>query len=176
MAETAMDAFLLPRCSRRFPQEIGRGRPCLNAHIGKCMAVCSGKISRENYEQAVKSAVHLIRYGKKDILKTLNERMLEASDRLEFETAALIRDQIAASITAGGVVDLSGIAQRYAGFLPESFRASIVEACERSVSAVLSDNAVVLADAIVQRCWLRCSRRSSRSCSFSWPLPCCGCW
>ena len=51
--------------------------------------------------------------------------------------AGSFRDQIAASITAGGVVDLSGIAQRYAGFLPESFRASIVEACERSVSAVL---------------------------------------
>ena len=151
MAETALDAFLLPRCSKRFPQDIGKGRPCLNAHIGKCMAVCSGKISCENYNQAVKNAVHLIRYGKKDILKTLNERMLEASDRLEFETAALIRDQIAASITAGGVVDLSGIAQRYAGFLPESFRASIVEACERSISAVLSDNAVVLADAIVQK-------------------------
>ena len=65
--------------------------------------------------------------------------------------AGSFRDQIAASITAGGVVDLSGIAQRYAGFLPESFRASIVEACERSVSAVLSDNAVVLADAIVQK-------------------------
>ena len=79
MAETAMDAFLLPRCNKRFPQEIGRGRPCLNAHIGKCMAVCSGKISCENYNQAVRSAVHLIRYGKKDILKTLNERMMEAS-------------------------------------------------------------------------------------------------
>ena len=65
--------------------------------------------------------------------------------------AGSFRDQIAASITAGGVVDLSGIAQRYAGFLPESFRASIVEACERSVSAVLSDNAVVLADVIVQK-------------------------
>ena len=69
MAETAMDAFLLPRCNKRFPQEIGKGRPCLNAHIGKCMAVCSGRISCENYNQAVKSAVHLIRYGKKDILK-----------------------------------------------------------------------------------------------------------
>ena len=103
MAETAMDAFLLPRCSKRFPQDIGKGRPCLNAHIGKCMAVCSGKISCENYNQAVKSAVHLIRYGKKDILKTLNERMLEASDRLEFETAALIRDQINAitKVSAG---------------------------------------------------------------------------
>ena len=75
MAETAMDAFLLPRCSKRFPQEIGKGRPCLNAHIGKCMAVCSGKISCETYNQAVKNAVHLIRYGKKDILKTLNERI-----------------------------------------------------------------------------------------------------
>ena len=103
MAETAMDAFLLPRCSKRFPQEIGKGRPCLNAHIGKCMAVCSGKISCEDYNQAVKNAVHLIRYGKKDILKTLNERMLEASDRLEFETAALLRDQINAitKVTAG---------------------------------------------------------------------------
>ena len=96
MAESAQDAFLLPRCSRRFPQDIGRGRPCLNAHIGKCMGVCSGKISCEAYNQAVKGAVHLIRYGKKDILKTLTRRMEEASERLEFETAALLRDQIAA--------------------------------------------------------------------------------
>ena len=103
MAETAMDAFRLPRCNKRFPQDIGKGRPCLNAHIGKCMAVCSGRISCETYNQAVKNAVHLIRYGKKDILKTLNERMLEASDRLEFETAALIRDQINAitKVSAG---------------------------------------------------------------------------
>ena len=48
-------------------------------------------------------------------------------------------------------MDLTGIADKYAGFLPESFRASIVETCERSISAVLSDNAVVLADAIVQK-------------------------
>lgn len=98
-----MDAFLLPRCAKRFPQDIGKGRPCLNAHIGKCMAVCSGRISRENYLQAVKGAVHLIRYGKKEILKNLTQRMEEASDRLEFETAALLRDQIAAitKLTAG---------------------------------------------------------------------------
>ncbi len=96
MAESAMDAFLLPRCSLRFPQEIGRHRPCLNAHIGKCMAVCSGHISCEEYNRAVKGAERLIRYGKKDILKGLNSRMQGAADRLEFETAALLRDQIAA--------------------------------------------------------------------------------
>ena len=96
MAESAQDAFLLPRCSRRFPQDLGKGRPCLNAHIGKCMGVCSGRISCEEYNRAVKGAIHLIRYGKKDIIKTLTKRMEEASERLEFETAALLRDQIAA--------------------------------------------------------------------------------
>ena len=65
--------------------------------------------------------------------------------------AGSFRDQIAASISAEGAVSLSGIAARYAGFLPESFRASIVEACERSISAVLNDNAVLLADVIVQK-------------------------
>mgnify|MGYP000801466191 CR=1 FL=1 len=65
--------------------------------------------------------------------------------------AGSFRDQIAASITAGGVVDLSGIAEKYAGFLPASFRASIVAACERSINAVLADNAVVLADTIVEK-------------------------
>ena len=48
-------------------------------------------------------------------------------------------------------IDVTDSADKYAGFLPESFRASIVETCERSISAVLSDNAVVLADAIVQK-------------------------
>lgn len=96
MAEAAMDAFLLPRCEKRFPQEIGRGRPCLNAHIGKCMGVCSGKIRCADYNEAVRNAARLIRYGKKDIVKTLQERMEEAAERLEFESAALLRDQIAA--------------------------------------------------------------------------------
>ena len=65
--------------------------------------------------------------------------------------AGSFRTQIAANIAAGGAVDLTGIADKYAGFLPQSFRDSIVEACQRSISAVLSDNAVVLADAIVQK-------------------------
>ena len=61
------------------------------------------------------------------------------------------RTQIAASLSADGVVNLSGIADKYAGFLPESVRAAIVAACERSIGAVLADNAVVLADTIVEK-------------------------
>lgn len=103
MLETAQNAFLLPRCNRRFPAEIGKGRPCLNAHIGKCMALCSGKISKEVYNQAVQGAIRMIRYGKKDIVKTLEQRMEEAAERLDFEQAALLRDQITAikKVSAG---------------------------------------------------------------------------
>ena len=103
LAESAMDSFLLPRCARRFPEDIGKVRPCLNAHIGKCMAVCSGKISCEAYNEAVRGAVRLIKYGKKDIVKNLTEKMDAAAEKLDYETAALLRDQIRAidKVSAG---------------------------------------------------------------------------
>ena len=96
MVETAQDCFLLPRCNKSFPQDFGKGRPCLNAHIGKCMAVCSGKITCAAYNDAVQGALRMIRYGKKDIVKQLREKMEAASERLDFEPAALLRDQIMA--------------------------------------------------------------------------------
>ncbi len=103
LAETAMDSFLLPRCNRRFPEDFRKARPCLNAHIGKCMAVCSGKISHQNYLDAVRDAARLVKNGKKEILKQLGEKMNDAAERLDFETAALVRDQIAAiqKVSAG---------------------------------------------------------------------------
>ena len=96
MVETVQDCFLLPRCNKEFPRDIGKGRPCLNAHIGKCMAVCSGKVSCQAYNEAVQGALQMIRYGKKDILRQLREKMEAASERLDFESAAILRDQIAA--------------------------------------------------------------------------------
>ena len=69
---------------------------CIRDSIGKCMAVCSGKITCEAYNDAVQGALRMIRYGKKDIVKQLREKMEAASERLDFETAALLRDQIMA--------------------------------------------------------------------------------
>ena len=39
------------RCSKVFPRDIGKGRPCLNYHIGQCKAVCTGKVSEEEYNK-----------------------------------------------------------------------------------------------------------------------------
>ena len=113
IVETAQDCFLLPRCNKEFPRDIGKGRPCLNAHIGKCMAVCSGKISCADYNEAVRDAIRMIRYGKRDIVRQLREKMEAASERLDFEAAALLRDQIAAieRVSAGQKVVMDNDAE-----------------------------------------------------------------
>ena len=108
--------------------------------------------------------VLVVRYARKGFLSSIVQlagnlfslvgaRQLSAACAgwvFEHMLAGGFRTQIAASLSADGVVDLSGIAEKYAGFLPASFRASIVAAFERSIGAVLADNAVVLADSIVE--------------------------
>ena len=96
MVETAVLAFGIPVCSKVFPRDIGKGKPCLNSHIGRCKGVCGGRITHEEYMQAVDGAVTLLTKGTKEILKTLRQEMLFASENLEYEKAARLRDSIAA--------------------------------------------------------------------------------
>lgn len=94
LVDTANTVFGIPTCTRRFPQEIGKGRPCLNAHIGRCMALCSGKISQEEYNDKVNDAVTLMTKGSKEVLAKLNREMKAASEHMEYERAARLRDTI----------------------------------------------------------------------------------
>ncbi len=94
MVETAVAAFRLPTCTRRFPNDFGKGRPCLNAHIGRCMALCTGKISREEYLNTVNNAVELVTKDKKTLISRLRSEMNATAGNLEFEKAARLRDSI----------------------------------------------------------------------------------
>ena len=89
-------AFLLPTCTHKFPQEIGKQRPCLNYHIKQCMAPCSGKISPEEYAEALEEAVNFLKGSGIQIKKILTEKMMQASENLQFEKAARYRDRIRA--------------------------------------------------------------------------------
>ncbi len=89
-------AFLLPTCSRRFPQEIGRQRPCLNYHIHQCMAPCTGKISPQEYKEALEQAVDFLKGDSQQAQKLLAQKMYEASEAMEFEKAARYRDRLKA--------------------------------------------------------------------------------
>lgn len=89
-------AFLLPTCTRNFPQEIGKQRPCLNYHIKQCMAPCSGKISAQEYSEALEEAVNFLKGASGNIQKVLTPKMMQASESLQFEKAARYRDRIRA--------------------------------------------------------------------------------
>ncbi len=94
--EAANGAFKLPTCRKVFPRDFGKERPCLNYHIGLCDGVCKGKISPEEYEEKLQSAVAFIKSGEKETLEKLKKEMEECSENLEFEKAASIRDRIRA--------------------------------------------------------------------------------
>lgn len=88
--------FMLPICTRRFPQEFGRQRPCLNHHIRLCMGVCTGKIPAEEYRDAVNQAIHYIKTGSSDSVERMRLEMEQAAENLDFERAARLRDRVAA--------------------------------------------------------------------------------
>ncbi|MCX7614410.1 MAG: excinuclease ABC subunit UvrC [Clostridiales bacterium] len=99
-ARLAIDAVCeilkLPTCTRKFPQEIGKQRPCLNHHLKKCIGVCAGTITKDEYHTLMNEAIALLE-GKLDLLvNDLNKKMEESSANLEFEKAAVFRDKLKA--------------------------------------------------------------------------------
>lgn len=89
-------AFGLPTCTRQFPRDIKKGRPCLNFHLKQCMGVCRGNISQEEYAEVMRQAMEYIKGGSAQAQKLLYEQMERASENLEFEKAAKYRDRIRA--------------------------------------------------------------------------------
>ena len=92
--QEANSVFRLPTCNRRFPEDFGKGRPCLNFHIKKCSAPCTGKIKFSRYNEDVERALEFLSGGRGESLKTLTNEMNLAAENLEFERAASIRDSI----------------------------------------------------------------------------------
>lgn len=92
--DSAQKIFRLPDCSRKFPQDFGKGRPCLNYYIKQCCAPCRGRISEQEYNEAFQEALDFIKGGTTTSIKALTAKMEEASQNLEFELAARLRDRI----------------------------------------------------------------------------------
>jgi excinuclease ABC subunit C len=86
--------FQIPTCNKQFPRDFGKTRPCLNYHIKRCIAPCTGNISSEEYRKRFEDVVTFIEQGDEEVEKMLTQRMEEASEALEFERAAELRDRI----------------------------------------------------------------------------------
>lgn len=90
----AIDAiFPLKKCARVLPRDIGKERPCLNYHIGKCLAPCAGGINAEEYRKMTERIVMFFRGHYDGIEANIENEMREASEKLDFERAAILRDR-----------------------------------------------------------------------------------
>ncbi len=117
--------FMLPTCRKKFPQDIGKGRPCLNYHIKNCMGVCRGRIAHSDYLESVEQAVEFIRSGSAGSVERMEQEMNAAAEALDFEKAAMLRDRIVAVKKAAekqkminsGVesADVIGVVEYYGG-------------------------------------------------------------
>ena len=116
--DTICEALHLKTCRRVFPRDIGKDRPCLNWHLGRCIAPCIGKVSAQEYAELIQQAIALLEGNFKGLLKEIESDMLEASEKLQFERAAMLRDRLRAvqalgerqKVVASGFADLDVLA------------------------------------------------------------------
>ncbi|HIX16413.1 MAG TPA: excinuclease ABC subunit UvrC [Candidatus Hungatella pullicola] len=110
--------YQIRTCSRNLPRDVGKDRPCLNYHIKQCQAPCQGYVSKEEYGKNISQALEFLG-GKYDkVLKGLEEKMMAASDDMNFEKAIEYRDLLTSvkkvaqkqKITSSGTEDRDVIA------------------------------------------------------------------
>lgn len=94
--DTLCKALQLPTCTRKFPRDIGRARPCLNHHMGACAGWCMEGHTAEEYRAAIEHAALILGGKTKELTDELNAKMLAASEEWKFELAASYRDRIRA--------------------------------------------------------------------------------
>ena len=88
-------SFSLKRCSAvSFSDGF---KPCLNYHINQCRGICSGKISREEYAGIIEDVKEFLSGRNKPMMDSLRTRMLEASEKMDYESAAVYRDYMEAT-------------------------------------------------------------------------------
>ena len=86
--------YRIRTCDRRLPEDMGKGRPCLNHHIHMCDAPCQGYISKEAYRANIDKALEFLEGKYSSTVETIKARMEEASEALDFEAAAGYRDMM----------------------------------------------------------------------------------
>lgn len=96
VVEALTSALRLPDCSRQFPRDVGKNRPCLNRHMGQCDGWCQTDRTQEEYRQRIEQARHILSGNHKAAAEEIRRQMLQAAEKLEFERAARLRDRLTA--------------------------------------------------------------------------------
>ncbi len=143
------ETFLLPSCSRKFPRDIGKERPCLQLHMKKCCGPCTGDLSQEAYDEIIRQCIQVLEGKSEELEGALQNQMEQAAEEMRFEQAAVFRDRIRAIqrlrqsriavVTGGADTDAIGYAVR-------GSRACIVRLSYRG--GILVDRSKLLLDGL----------------------------
>jgi len=87
-------ALHLPTCSKTFPRDIGKERPCLNHHMGRCDGFCRAEMTAEEYNRRIRQATQMLEGKARELLRDMTAEMEAEAEALRFEQAAALRDRI----------------------------------------------------------------------------------
>lgn len=105
-------AFCVRSCKMDLTKVPASHRPCLNYHIKRCYAPCAGLISREDYDAIIKEIIAFLQGNDKKIAQILTKKMMEASDREEYELALSYKQKLQV---------LEKLVRRQVGVMPKDF-------------------------------------------------------
>ncbi len=93
IVDALRSALKLASCNKKFPRDIGKERPCLNFHLGKCLGWCRPQMSQEDYQETMSQAIRLLEGKFQEVGDELLAEMEQAAEDLRFERAAELRDR-----------------------------------------------------------------------------------
>ena len=143
------ETFLLPSCSRKFPRDIGKERPCLQLHMKKCCGPCTGELSAEAFGEIIRQCIQVLEGKSEELEAALQQQMEQAAEDMRFEQAAVFRDRIRAiqKLRQSRIAVVTGGADTDAlGYAVRGSRACIVRLSYRG--GVLVDRSKVLLDGL----------------------------
>ena len=112
--QSLLTILKLPKCSKKFPKDIGKDRPCLHFHMNQCDGWCQTNKSHKEYISRIEQVRQMLLGNYKKVAEEIKKQMIFAADNLDFELAASLRDRLA-SLSALGQKQLVT-----AGFLADT--------------------------------------------------------
>lgn len=119
-------AFPVRDCHRDLSKP---SRPCLNAHLGKCIAPCTGKVGEEEYRAEIAKVVNFLKGNDREIEKVLKERMMHFAEEENFEVAQRYKEKLAV---------LDKIVRKQVSALPKDFNLDIFALETNGVNSAVS--------------------------------------
>ncbi len=120
------EIFPLKTCRRVFPRDIGKERPCIRYHIGKCVAPCTGEVSPEDYRAICASVCRFLEGRYQGLMEDLEQQMKAQAEKMDFEGAAKTRDRLQA---------LARLSERQIAVLSQNYDCDVLSLAQNEVEA-----------------------------------------